>query len=46
MPFMRLGFEDESAFALSEAPALKLFIEVGSTVEIINCAIAEPVFWR
>jgi hypothetical protein len=44
MPLMRLVFKDESTIAPSEASALKLFIEAGSIVEIINCAIAEPVF--
>jgi hypothetical protein len=44
MPFIRPKFEDESAIALSEALALKLFIETGSIVEIINCAIAKLVF--
>jgi hypothetical protein len=43
MPFIP-GLVDESDIALSEAPAFKLFIEAGSIVEIINCAIAELGF--
>jgi hypothetical protein len=44
MPFIGPGLEDESAIALSEALALKLFTEASSMVEIINCAIAELEF--